>query len=67
MWQETIEKTEPGLPMEEVMGRLERRYQAMIRRKKQAYTILFSGPCDPFWVLKPVDMSHKSCYRKMPG
>ena len=34
MWQEAIEKTGPGLPMEEVMSRLERRYQAMIRPKK---------------------------------
>lgn len=33
MWREATANTEPGLPMEEVMGRLERRYQAMIKKK----------------------------------
>jgi antitoxin ParD1/3/4 len=33
MWREAIENTEPGLSMEEVMGSLERKYQAMIDKK----------------------------------
>jgi antitoxin ParD1/3/4 len=33
MWREAIKNTEPGIPMEEVMDRLERKYQAMIGKR----------------------------------